>query len=170
MLMYALLTNVYSNYFYSIYYKLSTVLCILNNLCRDKVWSRDWRKGHPDTAPPGDQSHIQSPNADSIVDGQKCMLIGALYCCLLRGSARAWHIQRPMLTANCWTDHRVPNGRVRKRTEGADGVCNPIGTTTIVTKQSSQGLNHQPWSTHRGTHGSSHICSRGWHSRASMGE
>jgi len=29
--------------------------------------------------------------------------------------------------------------------------------------QSSQGLNHQPMSTHRGTCGSSHICSRGWH-------
>jgi len=28
--------------------------------------------------------------------------------------------------------------------------------------QSSQGLKHQPDSTHGGTHGSSHICSRGW--------
>jgi hypothetical protein len=35
--------------------------------------------------------------------------------------------------------------------------------------QSSQGLNHQPKSTHRGTHGSSHMCSRGWPCWASMG-
>jgi hypothetical protein len=32
-----------------------------------------------------------------------------------------------------------------------------------------QGLNHQPKSTHGGTHGSRCICSRGWPSRSSMG-
>jgi hypothetical protein len=66
--------------------------------------------------------------------------------------------------ANHWTEHRVPNGGVRERTEGAEGVCNPIGRTTISTNQilqNSQGLNHQPKSTHGGTHGSSHIYSRG---------
>jgi hypothetical protein len=31
-----------------------------------------------------------------------------------------------------------------------------------------QGLNHQPNSTHGGTHGSSPICSRGWHCLASV--
>jgi hypothetical protein len=35
--------------------------------------------------------------------------------------------------------------------------------------QSSQKLNHQPKSTHGGTHGSSHICSRGWACQTSMG-
>jgi hypothetical protein len=30
----------------------------------DKVWSRDGRKGHPETAPPGERSHIQPPNPD----------------------------------------------------------------------------------------------------------
>jgi hypothetical protein len=35
--------------------------------------------------------------------------------------------------------------------------------------QSRQGLNHQPKSTHGGTHGSSHICSRGWPCWRSMG-
>ena len=35
--------------------------------------------------------------------------------------------------------------------------------------QSPQGLNHQPKSTHRVTHGSSYICSGGWPSQASMG-
>jgi hypothetical protein len=38
-----------------------------------------------------------------------------------------------MLTANHWTEHRDPNGGVRERTEGAEGVCNPIGRTTIST-------------------------------------
>jgi hypothetical protein len=40
-----------------------------------------------------------------------------------------------------------PNIGVRERTEGAEGVCSPIGGTTISTNQnpqSSQGLNHQP--------------------------
>jgi hypothetical protein len=58
------------------------------------------------------------------------------------------------------------NERARESTQGAEGVCNPIGRTTKSTNQSSQGLNHQPRSTHRGTHGSSHICSRRWSCQA----
>jgi hypothetical protein len=60
-----------------------------------------------------------------------------------------------MLTANHWTEHRILNGGVREKTEGAEGVYNPIGRTTISTNQnpqSSQGLNHQPKSTHGGTY------------------
>ena len=41
------------------------------------VWSRNGRKGHPVTVPPGDPSHIQSPNPDTVVDAEKCMLTGA---------------------------------------------------------------------------------------------
>ena len=55
-----------------------------------------------------------------------------------------------MLTANHRTEHRDPSGGVRGRTERAEGVCNPIGRTTISTnqtQQSSQGLNHRPKST-----------------------
>jgi hypothetical protein len=33
---------------------------------------------------------------------------------------------------------------LRERTEGAEGVCNPIGITKISTNQSSQGLNNPP--------------------------
>jgi hypothetical protein len=67
-----------------------------------------------------------------------------------------------------------PHGRVRERTEGTEGVCNPIGRTTSTNQtspspQSSQELNHQPKSTYGGTHGSSCICSRGWPCQASMG-
>jgi hypothetical protein len=38
---------------------------------------RDGRKGHLEPAPLGDSSHIQSSNADSIVDAKKYMLTGA---------------------------------------------------------------------------------------------
>ena len=31
---------------------------------------------HSETAPPGDPSHIQSPNPDTIVDAKKCLLTG----------------------------------------------------------------------------------------------
>ena len=89
------------------------------------------------------------------------------YTAVSWGSARAWHLQRWMLAANHWTDHGVPSGGVRERTEG---ICNPIGRTTISTNQSSQGLNHKPRSTLRGTHGSSNIFRRGWSCQASMGE
>jgi hypothetical protein len=37
-----------------------------------------------------------------------------------------------MLAANHWTEHRVLNGGVRERTEGAEGVCRPTGRTGIV--------------------------------------
>jgi hypothetical protein len=65
-----------------------------------------------------------------------------------------------------------PNGGIRGRTDGAEGVCNSIGGTTISanqTPQSSQGINHQPKNTYGGTHGSSCICSRGWPYLPSMG-
>jgi hypothetical protein len=32
-------------------------------------------------------------------------------------------------------EHRAPNGEARERTQGAKGVCNPIGGTTIWTNQ-----------------------------------
>jgi hypothetical protein len=75
-----------------------------------------------------------------------------------------------MLSANYWTEHKVPSGGARERTEGAEGTCSPIGGTTSTKHypQSSQGLNHQPKSTHVGTHGFSRICSRGWPCHASM--
>jgi hypothetical protein len=40
------------------------------------------------TAPPGNPSHIQLPNPNSIVNAGKCLLTGTQYGCLLRGSAR----------------------------------------------------------------------------------
>ena len=42
--------------------------------------------------------------------------------------------------------HIFTKGQVK----GAKAVYNPIGTTTTLTNQSSQGLNHQPKSIHGG--------------------
>jgi hypothetical protein len=42
-----------------------------------------------------------------------------------------------MITANHWTKFRDPNGGVRLRTEGAEGVCNTIGRITISIKQTA---------------------------------
>jgi hypothetical protein len=32
-------------------------------------------------------------------------------------------------------EHRAPNGKARESTQGAGGICNPIGGTTIRTHQ-----------------------------------
>ena len=85
--------------------------------------------------PPGDPVHIQLLNPDPITDANKSLQTGAWYSCLLRGSASAWQIQTWMLTAIHWAGHRVPDGGARERTQGAEGVCSPIGGTTISTNQ-----------------------------------
>jgi hypothetical protein len=78
---------------------------------------------------------MQLPKADTIVDAKKCLLTGAWYSYLLRGSARTWQIQRWRLTVNHWTEHGVSKGGIRERTDGAEGVWNPVGRTTISTNQ-----------------------------------
>jgi hypothetical protein len=30
-----------------------------------------------------------------------------------------------------WMDHRAPNGGARESNQGAKGICNPIGGTTL---------------------------------------
>jgi hypothetical protein len=40
-----------------------------------------------------------------------------------------------MLTFSYWIDHRAPNGGAREYTQGAKGICNLIGGTTILTNQ-----------------------------------
>jgi hypothetical protein len=54
-------------------------------------------------------------------------------------------------------EHRAPNVEARESTQGVEGVCNPIGGTTIWTNQYPQSLM------------SSCICSRRWPSRPSLG-
>ena len=77
-----------------------------------------------------------------------------------------------MPSANHISEYQDPDGRVREEIKGAEGVCNPIGRTTISTiqiTQSTQGLNHQPENTHETTHGSTSLCSRGWSCLATKG-
>jgi hypothetical protein len=139
---------------------------------RDKVLSRDWRNDHPETGPPGNPSHKQPPKPDTVVDANKHLLTGSWYSYLLRGSSSAWQIQKWMLPAIHWAQHRIPNVGARESSQGAGGVCRPIGGTTIWTNryyQSLLGLIHQSKKTHGGTHGSSCICSRGRASWSSMG-
>jgi hypothetical protein len=40
-----------------------------------------------------------------------------------------------MHAAKYWTELGDPNEEVRARTEGAEGVYNPIGSTTVSTNQ-----------------------------------
>jgi hypothetical protein len=47
-------------------------------------------------------------------------------------------MQRWMFTANHWAKPGVPNREVTERTEGVEGVCNPIGRTSISTNQNPQ--------------------------------
>jgi hypothetical protein len=80
-----------------------------------------------------------------------------------------------MLAASYWLEHGVPNGvpngGIRERAEELKGFATHRKNNNINQPdlQSSQGLNHQPKTTHGGTHDSSRICSRGWPSQSSMG-
>ena len=44
-------------------------------------------------------------------------------------------IQKWMLTVIYRMEHRAPNGGARESTQGAKGICNPIGGTTLWTNQ-----------------------------------
>ena len=112
--------------------------------------------------PTWDLSYIESPNPDTNADTKKFLLTGAWYYCLLRGSDKACQTPQWMLIDNHWVEHGFPNGRDKERTEGTEGVCNPIGRiiSTNQNPQNSQGLNNQTKSTHGVTHGSNWIWSR----------
>ena len=125
---------------------------------------------HSETAPPRGPSHKLPPNTNTIAYASKILLIGPWY--LLWGYASVCQIQKWMITVIYWMEHKAPNEGARESTQEAEGVCNPIGGTTIWTNQypqSSLGLNHQSKKTHGGTRVSSCVCSRGWPSRSLMG-
>jgi hypothetical protein len=98
------------------------------------VWSRDWRKGHPETAQLGDPSHIQSPNPEAIVDAGEGLLIKTWYSWFLRGSARAWQIQRRKLTANHWTELWGTWWRRQRRDWRSWGGLQPHGGSSSVNR------------------------------------
>jgi hypothetical protein len=118
------------------------------------------------------------PSVGQSLDGLSFRLCSTLcpFISFWQEHARSWPIHMWMLTANHQTEHVDHNGGVRRRTEEAEGVCNPIGRTTLSMNQtpppprSSQRLKHQPMNTHQGTHGSSSLCSRGWPCLAPMGQ
>jgi len=80
-----------------------------------KILRSVWKKGHPEIVPPGNTSHIQSPNADTIPNVTKCMFTGMWYRFHLRGSASTWQIHRWILTAKHWTENGVLEWGVRKQ-------------------------------------------------------
>jgi len=43
-----------------------------------------------------------------------------------------------MLAANHQTEHGNPNGRIREKTEGAEGVCNTIERITSTNRTSAE--------------------------------
>ena len=90
---------------------------------------------YPETTPPGDLSRNHPPNPDTIAYTSKILLKGPWYSCLLWGFASAWQTQKWMLTVIYKMEHRAPNGEAKESIQGAKGVCNPIGGTTIWTNQ-----------------------------------
>jgi len=90
---------------------------------------------------------MQTPNPDTIADAKKNLLTGGWYSCPLRDSARAQPIKMQILVASHQIAPGDPNGGVRGRIEGAEGLFNSIERTTISTNQtpppqSSQELNN----------------------------
>ena len=45
--------------------------------------------------------------------------------------ANAWQKRKWMLTVIYWMQHRVPSEGGRESTQGAEGVCSPIGETCL---------------------------------------
>jgi hypothetical protein len=74
---------------------------------------------------------------DTIAYASKIFLKGPWYSCLLWGFASAWQRQKWMLTVIYRMEHRAPNVGTKESTQGAEGVCNPIGGT-IWTNQYPQ--------------------------------
>jgi hypothetical protein len=81
--------------------------------------------------PPPGPSHNQPPNPETIAYASKILLKGPWYSCLLWGYAIAWKIQKWMFIVIYRMEHRAPNGGARESTQGAEGVCHPIGGKKI---------------------------------------
>ena len=45
-----------------------------NKIQRQSVEQRLKERGHPETAIPGDSSYMRTPNANTAVDAEKCLL------------------------------------------------------------------------------------------------
>jgi hypothetical protein len=81
-------------------------------------------------------------------------------------------IQRRKLVANHWIEYRGPWWRSCRRNWRSWGGLKTHGGSNSVNNLnpwSSQGLDHQPDNTHEVTHGTVHICGRGWPCWTSVG-
>ena len=119
----------------------------------DKVWSRDWRKGHAETALPVDSSYKQSPNPKLPWMTRSVYRKEPVILSFWRGPARALQIHRQMLAANHCTEQAFPMEELEGGLEELGEGCSPMGRMMISANQipqGSQGLSHQP----KGTHGS----------------
>jgi hypothetical protein len=69
-----------------------------------------------------------------------------------------------VVTANHWTEHRVPDEGVGEGTERAKGFAVSWGSNSVNWPLSPELLVSGPpiKSTHGGTHGYGHTCGRGW--------
>jgi hypothetical protein len=79
--------------------------------------------------------HIQPPNLDTIAYARKILLTGPWQSSLLWVYASAWQIQKWMLTVIYWMEHMAPKEGARESNQGAKGVSNPLGGSTIWTNQ-----------------------------------
>ena len=107
---------------------------------------------------PGSIPYTTTKPPDTIAYASKILLTWFWYRCLLWGYASAWQIQKWMLTTIYWMEHKAPNRGARESTQGAKGICNPIGGTTIWNNQYPPGVCV-----------SSCICIRRWPSWPSVG-
>jgi hypothetical protein len=111
------------------------IFCAYHSTSHTPMWSESYSNSSMSIKIPGDPSHNQPPNPDTIAYASKVLLKGPWYSCLLWGYASAWQIQKWMLIVIYWMEHRAPNGGPRESTQGAEGVWNPIDGTTIWTNQ-----------------------------------
>jgi hypothetical protein len=77
---------------------------------------------HPLTVPPGDPSHIQPSNPDTIVDANKSLVTGDCHRRLTPVRLCQCLTNTEVLTVIHWTEYRVPNEGARESTQGAEGV------------------------------------------------
>jgi hypothetical protein len=103
------------------------------------LWEQNWFG--KDTSSYGSWASVSPGRANTSFKNpyaNKVLLKGPRYSCLVWGYASAWQIQKWMLTVIYWMEHRAPNGGARESTQGAEGVYNPIGGTTIWSNQCPQ--------------------------------
>jgi hypothetical protein len=59
------------------------------------------------------------------------MILNKVFLIMSEESQFENDVYKWMLTVSYCLDHRAPNGGARESTQGAKGICNPIGGTTL---------------------------------------